>query len=102
MSSEHFIGRIAQIPQGEGRTFELAGLRIAVFHTRGGSIYATQAACPHRGGPLADGLTDEETLICPLHDRMYALRSGQGIGTDCAIATYPVRLGGDGGIWLSL
>ena len=102
MSTEHHIGSIAQIPKGEGRTFELGNLRVAVFHTHGGSVFATQAACPHRGGPLADGLTDEETLICPLHDRTYALRDGHGIGTDCAIATYPVRLGGDGDIWLAV
>jgi nitrite reductase (NADH) small subunit len=102
MPTEHLIGPIAQIPKGEGRTFSLGEVRVAVFHTRGGKLYATQAECPHRGGPLADGLTDEETLICPLHDRTYALQTGQGIGTDCAIATYPVRLSGNGNIWLAL
>ena len=102
MAGEHLIGRVAQIPRGEGRNFELGALRLAVFHTRSGGVFATQAACPHRGGPLADGLTDEETVVCPLHDRIYAFRGGAGIGTECSITTYPVRLDGDGSIWVSL
>ncbi len=89
---EHAVGRIAQIPPGEGRNFEVAGLRVAVFHTRSGQIFATQANCPHRGGPLADGLTDENTVICPLHDRTYAFGTGAGIGTDCSITVYPARV----------
>lgn len=100
MASEHMIGHVSQIPPGEGRTFDLHGLRVAVFHTRDGQVFATQASCPHRGGPLADGLTDETSVVCPLHDRIYDLRSGAGIGTDCNIATYPVRLGADGMIRL--
>jgi nitrite reductase (NADH) small subunit len=102
MPAEHLIGRIGQIPQGEGRNFKLGDLRVAVFHTRGGAVYATQADCPHRGGPLADGLTDEDSVVCPLHDRTYALRTGAGIGTDCSIATYKVRLGVDGDIWVEV
>ncbi len=98
---EHALGRISQIPPGEGRNFEVDGLRVAVFHTRAGAVHATQAACPHRGGPLADGLTDETTVVCPLHDRIYDFRTGAGLGNDCAIATYQVRLGQDGVILLT-
>ena len=89
---EHVLGRIAQIPPGEGRNFEVAGLRVAVFHTRSGQVHATQADCPHRGGPLADGLTDEGSVVCPLHDRTYAFGTGEGIGTECSITVYPVRV----------
>ena len=89
---EHAIGSIAQIPPGEGRNFDVGGLRVAVFHTRSGKVFATQADCPHRGGPLADGLTDEDSVVCPLHDRVYAFATGAGIGTECSIATYAVRV----------
>jgi nitrite reductase (NADH) small subunit len=65
-------------------------MKLAVFHTRAGEIFATQAECPHRGGPLADGLVDAHTVVCPLHDRIYDLRTGQG--ADCAITTYPVEI----------
>ncbi len=100
MSGEHVIGRLSQIPQGEGRNFDVGGLRVAVFHTRSGRVFATQAACPHRGGPLADGLTDDDTVVCPLHDRVYAFATGEG--PDCRIEIYPVRLGTDGEILLSV
>ncbi len=94
------IGRLSQIPPGEGRVFDIDGRTIAVFHTRAGEVFATQSACPHLGGPLADGLTDGATVICPLHDRTYDLRTGAGVNTDCAITVYPARLGEDGVILL--
>jgi len=93
--SEYPIGALSQIPPGEGRTFDLGGVRVAVFHTRGGQVFATQALCPHKGGPLADGLTDEVAVVCPLHDRVYDFRTGAGLGNDCRIATYPVRVDTD-------
>jgi nitrite reductase (NADH) small subunit len=85
------IGPLSQIPPGEGRNFEVGGLRIAVFHLRDGSVYAVQSDCPHRGGPLADGLTDDRHVVCPLHDRVYDLKTGQEIGADCKLKVYPVR-----------
>jgi nitrite reductase (NADH) small subunit len=102
MPREHIIGHLSQIPAGEGRTFELNGLRVAVFHTRAGQVFAAQSQCPHRGGPLADGLTDETSVMCPLHDRIYDLRTGAGIGTECDITVYPVRVSADGVILLEL
>jgi nitrite reductase (NADH) small subunit len=94
--AERILGPADQIPKGEGRVFEVDGLRVAVFHTRGGGIFATQAECPHRQGPLADGLTDENTVVCPLHDRVYDLRTGQELGADCALSVYPIRVDASG------
>ena len=82
MAPEQVIGSIKQIPKGEGRTFEVAGQRVAIFHTRKGDVFAIGASCPHRNGPLADGLTDGTTVICPLHERAFDLRTGAGIGHD--------------------
>jgi nitrite reductase (NADH) small subunit len=99
---ERVIGQLSQIPMGEGRNFAVGvfgELRVAVFHTRDGGVFATQADCPHRGGPLADGLTDRNTVMCPLHDRIYDL--GTGIGPDCNLAVYPVRADASGTIWLT-
>jgi nitrite reductase (NADH) small subunit len=94
------VGEVGQLPKGEGRTFEVDGRRLAVFHTRSGEIFATQAQCPHLGGPLADGLIGGTTVICPLHDRLYDLRTGQGPEGECALRVYPVVVGADGKIWL--
>jgi nitrite reductase (NADH) small subunit len=101
MAREHAIGLLSQIPPGEGRNFSVDGLMVAVFRTRADAVYATQAACPHRGGPLADGLTDLATVVCPLHDRVFDFRTGAGIGNDCVLLTYPVRVDADGTIMLT-
>ncbi len=97
---EHPIGKLSEIPKGEGRNFALGNLLVAVFHTRDGRVFATQALCPHRGGPLADGLTDGATVVCPLHDRIYDFRTGAGIGNECSVQVYPVRADSDGMILL--
>jgi nitrite reductase (NADH) small subunit len=96
------IGSLSQIPPGEGRNFQVGRTLVAVFRTRDGDVFATQAHCPHRGGPLADGLTDGATVVCPLHDRIYDFRTGAGIGNECSLTVYPVRVEADGGILLVL
>jgi len=100
--AEFVIGPISQIPPGEGRNFRFEDKTVAIFHTRSGAVFATQAACPHRAGPLADGLIDEATLICPLHERIFSLATGQGIGTDCTLTTYPARLDASGIVFLTI
>jgi nitrite reductase (NADH) small subunit len=86
------IAPIEAIPPGEGRTFEVAGERLAVFRTRTGEVFATQAECPHKGGPLADGLVGGTTLICPLHTWKFDLQTGEALLGSCGVKTYPVRL----------
>ena len=94
------IAHLSEIPEGEGRVFKMGALHLAVFNTRSG-VFATQAACPHKQGPLADGLTGTNTIMCPLHDRIYDLRTGAGVNTDSCITTYPVVVEGDGTILLA-
>jgi len=101
-SLDHKVGPLAAVPRGEGRVFAVGDLRLAVFRTHGDQVFATQERCPHLGGPLADGLIDENSVICPLHDRMYDLRSGAGLNTECSVRTYPARVGSDGVIVISL
>jgi nitrite reductase (NADH) small subunit len=100
--AEVAIGPIAQIPPGEGRNFFVADTLVAVFHTREGGVFATQAACPHARGPLADGLVDKHSVICPLHDRAFAFATGQGIGNDCAITVYAAHVDAHGVITLAM
>ena len=101
-ATEYILGPRAQIPIGEGRVFDVGGLRIAVFHARSGAVYATQASCPHRGGPLADGLIGGSTLVCPLHAWKFDLATGAALFGDCGITTYPARLDARGDVILTL
>lgn len=85
----HRLGPLDQVPPGEGREFEVAGRRIAVFRPRGGGVAATDAACPHRGGPLADGIVGMSSIVCPLHGRRFALAGGEAGGGDCRLVVHP-------------
>jgi nitrite reductase (NADH) small subunit len=93
---------LSVIPPGEGRNIEALGQRIAIFHTRAGRVFAVQAECPHRGGPLADGLVGGTTLICPLHSWKFDLATGDALFGDCGIKTYPIRVDEAGRILLTL
>ena len=87
----HTVGMVDDVPLGEGRAFVVSGVQVAIFRLRDGSLHATQAACPHAGGPLADGQTDVNVLVCPLH--LYAYRWSDGASTSGAapLRKYPVR-----------
>ena len=89
----HNLGSMDRIPVGEGRRFDVDGKAIAVFRSRTGLVYATQAECPHRAGPLADGLIGGDVLVCPLHNFRFSLATGEPLGNDCpSLRTYPASL----------
>ncbi len=88
------IAALQSIPAGEGRVFLVEGVPVAIFHARSGKVYASQPDCPHRGGPLADGLTGGDTLVCPLHGWKFNLETGKG--QNCSIQTYHVETDSSG------
>ncbi|HXX66130.1 MAG TPA: Rieske (2Fe-2S) protein [Polyangiaceae bacterium] len=102
MSKRVRLAPLSEIPQGEGRTFWIASVEIAVFHGRDGRVFATQAQCPHRRGPLADGLLGGTTLICPLHEWTFDLTSGMALQGGCGIRVYPAAVDGAGDIVLEM
>jgi nitrite reductase/ring-hydroxylating ferredoxin subunit len=61
------IGTTAELEDLEvGKLVEAAGKRIAIFNL-GGKYYAIEDTCPHRGGPLSEGMLAEDEVICPWH-----------------------------------
>ncbi|NHC12950.1 Rieske (2Fe-2S) protein [Motilibacter deserti] len=89
--STHVLGPAEAIPEGEGRAFVVGGEQVAVFRLRGGALRAVQAQCPHRGGPLADGLVDAEVVVCPLHGYAYELADGCARSGAGALLVYDVE-----------
>lgn len=86
------VGRVDEIPVGEGRTFAVGGDQIAVFRLRDGSLRAVDALCPHKGGPLADGLADDRVVVCPLHGHTFDMCTGSEVsGTSMSVRSYPVE-----------
>ena len=87
------LGSLWQVPLGEGRVFMAGDRSVAVFRARDGGVHATDPYCPHRKGPLADGLVGAGTVTCPFHGYRFDLRTGSAIGHDCPpIATYRVSV----------
>ncbi|WP_433622042.1 Rieske (2Fe-2S) protein [Nocardia sp. CA-120079] len=94
----HIVGRLDDIPVGEGRAYVVDGAQIAVYRLRDGTLRALDATCPHQGGPLADGLTDDRVVICPLHGRTYDLATGAELGGGQAVCAYRATADQDGAI----
>nr|WP_281275965.1 Rieske (2Fe-2S) protein [Gordonia oryzae] len=79
------MGEMADLALGEGRAFVLGDKQVAVFQMTDGTLRATSAVCPHKGGPLADGQFDLGAVVCPLHQYEFSFADGgcttAGIGT---------------------
>ena len=84
------LGPVEQVPPGQGLCFVVGGREIAVFRMRDGRLFAAQNRCPHREGPLADGLAGDGRVICPFHAWAFDLASGKGPSGAC-LTTYAVR-----------
>jgi nitrite reductase [NAD(P)H] small subunit len=82
------VGTVASVPERGARVVRVGHLDIAVFRTGTGRVFALHDRCPHRGGPLSQGIVHGERVTCPLHDWVIDLRSGGAIGADegCARA----------------
>ena len=85
------VGRVEEVPPGEGRAFVAGDVPVAVFRLRDGSLHATQASCPHAGGPLADGQTDANVLVCPMHLFAYRWRDGASTSGATPLRLFPVH-----------
>lgn len=75
MAEFQTVARVGEIPEGEGRAFEVAGRMIAVFHMAGkySAIYDT---CPHMGASLASGYVENGGVMCPWHAWRFCVTEG--------------------------
>ena len=88
------IAAISSIPPREGRAVTVAGREIAIFNL-GDRFLAVDNRCPHRGGPLADGILAGDAVICPLHAWRVDLTSGavdRPSDTETCVRSYSVRV----------
>ena len=78
---------------GARRVARPAGLDVAVFRNDAGGVFALLDRCPHKGGPLSEGIVAGHTVTCPLHSWVFDLNTGQALGADeGTVATYPARV----------
>jgi len=83
------LGPVEFIPLGEGRAYRIGNITVAVFRQRDGKLFATQSHCPHRQGPLADGIVGAGTVICPFHAWKFDLATGRCAAENVTLRTYP-------------
>ena len=77
------IGPVGQIAPGHARTLPVrGGEEIAVFHTLDNRFYALVNRCPHKAGPLSQGIVHGNVVTCPLHNWNISLRTGEALGED--------------------
>ena len=82
MSGWHRIGLVTDIPRRGARCVNSPVGRIAVFRTAEDRIFATEDRCPHKGGPLSEGIVHDSSVTCPLHNAVISLKSGEMRGPD--------------------
>jgi len=90
------LGGADKIPPGQGRCYIVDGEEIAVFRQRNGRLFAVQNRCPHRQGPLAEGIMGGDKVICPLHSHKFDLCTGKGSEPEECVKVYKIsESGGD-------
>ena len=95
MAEFQTVARIGEIPEGEGRCYEVAGRMIAVFLVDGKytAIYDT---CPHMGASLSGGYVENNIVTCPWHAWRFRVTDGTWADNPrIKIGCYPVRVEGD-------
>ena len=73
----------------------------AVFRTAPDQVHATGGTCPHKDGPLVEGIVHAHKVTCPLHNMVFDLTTGLAVGEDHSIPVYPVEIR-DGRVMLDL
>jgi nitrite reductase/ring-hydroxylating ferredoxin subunit len=88
------VATTADIPEGEAKAFVVGDREIALFNVAG-SYYALENACPHQGGPLAEGYIDGTVVTCPWHAWCFDVRTGEmGLGEYSTVDTFEVQIVG--------
>lgn len=92
-----------ELPRLGARVLEVAGLApIALFRTADDQVHALRDRCPHKGGPLSQGIVAGQAVSCPLHGWLIGLEDGQACAPDVGCTPrYPVKVDA-GVVWIVL
>lgn len=94
MTSWTRVCRVDDIARPGARVVRRTGApNVAVFRTSANRVFALLDRCPHRGGPLSQGIVRDERVICPLHSTSVELESGKAIAPDKGcVESFAVRI----------
>ncbi len=68
---------LADIPHYGARKLHVGSITVALLRTDGERVYALEDRCPHRGGPLSEGIVSADRVACPLHGQCVDLATGR-------------------------
>lgn len=89
------IGAIEDIPLRGARKVTTKQGCVAVFRTDENTVFATSNTCPHKQGPLNEGIVHDQKVTCPLHNWVFDLNTGEAQGADEGrIETYAAKVEG--------
>ena len=102
MSNWIEVGKVEEIPQQGARVVETPDGDIGVFRTVDDEVFALRDRCPHKQGPLSQGIVHGKRVTCPLHNWNIELENGEAVAPDkgCA-ASFPTKVE-DGVVFISL
>lgn len=87
------IGHLADIAPRGARCVQTPQGKVGVFRTADDQVFALDNRCPHRGGPLTEGIVHGHSVTCPLHNWVIALDTGEAQGADDGqTRRWPVRV----------
>ncbi len=96
------VAEVNKVPPLTGRVVRTKHGDIALFHAGDGNFYAIDNKCPHKGGPLSEGIVHDCHVTCPLHNWVLNLKTGEAEAPDEGkVATYEVKVE-DGAVYLKL
>ena len=87
------IGALEDIPAQGARVVKTAEGCVAIFRTSDDRMFALEDRCPHKGGPLSEGIVHGDRVTCPLHNWVFDMNTGSAQGADQGtVRTYPIRV----------
>lgn len=90
------VGTLSDIPLRGSRRIKQGNRTVALFRTAKNKVYAIADSCPHKAGPLSDGIVHDACVTCPLHNWVISLETGKAQGADeGSTPVFPVRMDGD-------
>ena len=87
------IGALDAIPLRGARVVKTPAGCIAVFRTAENEAYAIEDRCPHKQGPLSQGIVHDRSVTCPLHNWVISLPTGKALGADTGqVRTFGLKI----------
>ncbi|OLS39036.1 nitrite reductase [Alkalihalophilus pseudofirmus] len=90
------VGTTQELSVGIGKRVKVEGIELALFKQEDHTVHAVENKCPHKGGPLSEGIVSGEHVFCPLHDWKVNVRDGQVQAPDQGcVNRYDVEIEGE-------